>query len=809
LALRRPARLHEIVARERAEPSRFVLRLRAERHRASLVQIFGAEDLALLDRRPLVADLLAHDDAAHVLVLCDVLLRSGGAELEPLGPEASALPPRDPLGLVELGRVSTPPPPRASGDGLYVDPDTAPHPRLERSGEESPDLDPPSEEGSGVFALPPESTASVEDPLAIDPNTEALRREVLAEYLTLHAKDHYQLLGVERGAATQDIALAHAAVSKRFRLERFAGVDLGRNYARLEEIAARVRVAFETLGSPERRAAYDQSLGAPSFQRDGRLDAEVFSQEGLMRLQRGDYRGAQQKLALAAKADDEQPDYHALLGWTTYLTALGPGRESASLDRIRAAAILALPHLETALTIDPDHTDAHEFLGRIDAARGADDSAADHLEIVLDQAPTRPEALTTLEAALARRGDWRRLEQVYRRLIHRLADDTSERPLLVWWRLAELYRTRLQDPAAAKVALERVAHLAPDDPRPRRALADLLGKTPSDWQEAVQALRETWRLEPEDPAPGRSLYAAHLRGERWDAALVTAGALACRGALNEDSGAYLRQHRPKFLVRASETLDGVARESLRHPADDPALAAIFADVFAVSAPDLGHDALGVGAADQVTAASLPESFVRALQYSTHLLGVPTPAVFVRTGFAAEIHIGATRPPILLVGPQALATSDLLVLTFRLGRALSYLWPGRALAGALPSAELKEHLGAAFTLARPGLRFDDPEGRVAGLRARLSGRATSLAKTLRPHVEGLLADRKKRIHLSRFVTGMARTADRVGLVACNDLPTAARIVVGECAPGAEDELIDFAIGEAYLALRARLGLAIAV
>jgi hypothetical protein len=442
-------------------------------------------------------------------------------------------------------------------------------------------------------------------------------------------------------------------------------------------------------------------------------------------------------------------------------------------------------------------------------ARGADATAADHLEVVLDQEPTRAEALTALEAALGRRGEWRRLENVYRRLIHRLADDATERPLLVWWRLAELYRTRLHDNAAAQVAYERVAKLAPDDPRPRRALAELLRVATGHSHEAALALRETWRLEPEDPLPGRALFANHCGAGRWDAALVAASALACRGALDETSAAYLKQHRPRFLVRAHGTITNALVESMRHADDDPSLGAVLAEVFAVATPDIALNVLGVGPNDAVQANALPETLARALTYVSQVLDVNAPMVFVRADFGTEIHVGAARPPILLAGSQALHNRDVLALAFRLGRAMSYLWAGRALAGALPPAELKDYLGAALTLAQPGLRFDDPEGRVATLRAKLSGRATSLPRVLKPHIEALRGGGKSRVNLGRFVTGMARTADRIGLLMCNDLPTAVTIVQQECALGAEDELIDFALSDAYINARATLGLAIAV
>ena len=800
--LRRTARLDEIVPRLRAAPARFSLTLAAERYRATLAKLFGSDGLALFDGRPLVEELVAHPDAASLLVQADVLLRTGCAQLDALGRETVATPARDPLALVELGRErALQPAPRASDEGLFADVDTAVRELVTHD-------DMPTIEDSGVFSIPGSGPSEV--PRILDADTDALRKEVLAEYLALHAKNHYELLGVAPDAAPQDIALAHAAIAKRFRFERYAGVDLGRDYGRLKEIDARIRLAWETLGNPERRATYDRLLSAavPMGKRnEARLDAEVHSQKGQAKLARGEHAAARGKLQLAVDADGEQPDYHALLGWATYLTALGPGRESASPDRIRAAAILARPHLETALDIDPDHTDAHDFLGRIEAAEGQDEDAAHHLEHVLDHAPTRAEALTLVEAALGRRGEWRRLEQLYRRLIHRLADDATERPLMVWWRLAELYRTRLGDLSAAQIAYETVARLSPDDPRPRRALAALLHADPASSVEAASILREAWRLQPEDPAPGLALFSTHRDAERWDAALVAAMALACRGESDRFSSDFLRAHRPRFLVRAQASLSSAVFDSLRHVDDDPALGGLFAHVFTVSAPEISLAALEVGPAHPED--TLPEVFARALAYVCHHLTVPRPPVHTRVDFGAEIHVGAARPAVLIVGPQALESTDLVLLVFRLGRALSYLRPGRALTGALPTSELKDYLGAALTLVQPGLRFDDADGRIAELRKTLSSRSSHLAKSLRPGVEALLGARRERIHLGRYVTSLARTADRVGLLLCNDLPTAARVVCDECAPGAEDDLIDFALGDAYLTARAQLGLAIAV
>ena len=66
-----------------------------------------------------------------------------------------------------------------------------------------------------------------------------------------------------------------------------------------------------------------------------------------------------------------------------------------------------------------------------------------------------------------------------------------------------------------------------------------------------------------------------------------------------------------------------------------------------------------------------------------------------------------------------------------------------------------------------------------------------------------------LNLARYTRGLARTADRVGLLLCNDLAAAVRSVLDSSAPGAENDLIDFAISDEYLEAREALGLSVAV
>src|SRR5207248_11540117 len=104
-----------------------------------------------------------------------------------------------------------------------------------------------------------------------------------------------------------------------------------------------------------------------------------------------------------------------------------------------------------------------------------------------------------------------------------------------------------------------------------------------------------------------------------------------------------------------------------------------------------------------------------------------PPVYRRNDFGLEAHVGAARPPILLAGPQALALADKPALAFRLGRAVTFLLPGRAVAGALPARQLKATLLATLTLAVPALRVEDPDGEIPPIRAQLTQAAPALGR----------------------------------------------------------------------------------
>lgn len=818
--LQKTAHVDEIAHELAGARGRVALTLRAERHREAFSRVFGAQALEQLQRRPLLDELLAGADPSAMLVQLDALIACGMAELEAVpgsAKPAAEVTRADPAALDRIVSARSTPP-RPSGKSLYDELFSDDEPSQVKS---APAPAPPVEEDedSGVMALPTgqhaaQIAAEVTVETQPDPAVEGLRKEVLTQYLAIHGMDHYQALGVARDAAPEDVAAAYAELGRRFRLERFRDVDLGRDYARLEEIHQILRQAFETLSSRTERERYDQLLQRKKPDARASLDADLLAQEATALLQKSEFVAAREKLRRAVEAAPDQADYHALLGWAVFLAEGGATRTpepSPPLAQVKRAAGQAWSHLDHAFAVDPDSIEAHDYAGRIAAAAGDDVRAIQHLERVLDADPTRADALATLEAAFAKRSEWRRLERWYRKLIHRLGDKNDpQRALRLWWRLAELYRARLGDRESARIAFEIAAKLAPDDPRPREALARLHAEDPASWQKAANALRESWQLAPDDARPGQSLLELHLDGQRWDAALSAATALVLRNVDDARARELLSRYRPRFLQRIGAALpfDANLLDKIRHPDEDPDLSRLFAHVFAAWQPPFQLGDLEVTAGDRIATVELPDPFRSVLLYLAQLYGVAVPAVYHRADFGEQTHVGALREPVLLAGPQALALADRLALGFRLGRALSFLWPGRASAGAVPSRELKSLVLAAMTLVTPGLKIDDGDGTVAKLRAHLL-QSPTLARDVQPEVERLLGGKQSSLNLSRFVRGLSRTADRVGLLVCNDLITAVHAASQMSAPEAADDLLDFALSPEYLETKEALGLSIAV
>src|SRR4029078_947272 len=76
------------------------------------------------------------------------------------------------------------------------------------------------------------------------------------------------------------------------------------------------------------------------------------------------------------------------------------------------------------------------------------------------------------------------------------------------------------------------------------------------------------------------------------------------------------------------------------------------------------------------------------------LGATTP-IYAKSELGFQIHVVACDPPVLAAGDEARTAPERADLVFRLARAMTFLWPGRAVGASRPGRVLKAVVMAIF------------------------------------------------------------------------------------------------------------------
>jgi hypothetical protein len=208
------------------------------------------------------------------------------------------------------------------------------------------------------------------------------------------------------------------------------------------------------------------------------------------------------------------------------------------------------------------------------------------------------------------------------------------------------------------------------------------------------------------------------------------------------------------------------------------------------------------ASQRIADDELPQAFSWLRVQLGALLGVNEAPVYSRTDLGTQIHVVACDPPVLVAGDEALTAPERPELVFRLARALTFLWPGRAVGSSRPGRVLKAVVTAVVReAAGTELGMDDP---LAAKATAALGRMSDDARTqARATALRLLSRQGGGLNLSLWSRSLVRTADRAGMLLCGDVPSAFQ--------GAREmsdldkDLIEFAYSAAHVRLRSQLGL----
>jgi curved DNA-binding protein CbpA len=247
-------------------------------------------------------------------------------------------------------------------------PESAPEPTAETTPEPAPEPQP--EETPEDTAEPAAEPTPEPAPLELTPEAEAERHEILEFFQSLPLRNHFEVLGAERGSSDADLRRAHVGLVKRYHPDMRREAYLEDLHDVLEAIFIRIGEAWEVLGNAKSRAAYEARLGpAPSTAAEAKPPEPGPAEP-------------------AAEADEE----------------VGPALAASPEDTLRRARILlaqaqywdAIQMLETA--VPHLQHQGHQHRGRILLARAYAENpkwvhrAVETLQEVVNEDPENAEA---------------------------------------------------------------------------------------------------------------------------------------------------------------------------------------------------------------------------------------------------------------------------------------------------------------------------------------------------------------------------------------------------------------------------------
>ncbi len=503
----------------------------------------------------------------------------------------------------------------------------------------------------------------------------------------------------------------------------------------------------------------------------------------------------------------------------------------------------AAEDLQRILRIDPEHLESLHKLARLAiearrffhaaallerylaAARDDDEAAPIHIELAgaYEQAGDVRKAVAALRAAAdARPGDaapLSRLADLYTnardwpraletlRAYERCAAQPREKAE-AHRRIAAILRDHRRDAAGAAAALEQAFQLDPlgEGVMDLCALYAETGKADARARvldRAAEDLRRAVLENPQDVVRVERLRELLQMAGAGDAAGVIGQALALLGSGSE-------RGRPRDLARPIGP-DGF-RSRLAHPASRGLLGEVWPLLAEAASRMRPVDPAALGATRQNRVAPGAEPRLGWVEAAARAFGFPRLAVHVGGADAQGVSAVDFPEPTLVLGSAILAGDA--ACRYRVGRALGVLRERAAGLESLPVGDL----GLLFAAAAVTAGGVTPPGFAA---AAVEERARLLSRTLgRKEKKALL------IYVGRFAAepidasvwrqGVLRTADRMGLLCAGDVAAACRGAAAHAGGAGEAtsnwathpdalDLLTFALGEDYLALRREAGL----
>ncbi len=637
----------------------------------------------------------------------------------------------------------------------------------------------------------------------------------------------------ERGALPEALAGYKAALmvaspdDKRTRATIYARIgDLKRAQGRLREAELNFEKAL--AADPKHQTAFDALVSLATENHDMRRAIDL-RRRRLATLAEADDRVAELR-AIAETFADHLRDSTAAIEALDQALAL-QGKSRSSLEGLGKAyeklqrwqgVVHVLCELAEDVEDAKDRSAARFAAADVALARLRDEVRGLRLlEQALDDDPTNDKALRALIAVRTAGGDWRAIDEVYSRLIDRLASvGDVERAWDTCRKLGVLRRDRLHDPARGVEAFTRAVQFKPESVDSRALLAEM-HIAAGDQGLAVSEFERIAEYAPTRSSTYARLFALHRRAGRIDRAWLAGCALAELGNLDMDQQLFLDQYRLDGPIRPARSLDDAAwDEFLRAPGSDDVvtdvLRAIGAPAAATRVDELRQARMLIALDPaQRQSATATVSAVRSFHWAAQVLDVAAPDLYVLEDVPGGVAAVHALSPTTALGPDVLRGLSAKDLAFLAGRHLTYYRPEHYALICYPTLhDLSALFLGAVKVVLPEL--DAPAAmREAAVRISklLSRNATEGEKRrLAAAVERLQA-RGGRVDLGAWIRSVELSAQRAGLLLCGDLAVSTARLRAEAGTRAiadltfddkRGDLLAFCASEKLASARALLG-----
>ena len=471
------------------------------------------------------------------------------------------------------------------------------------------------------------------------------------------------------------------------------------------------------------------------------------------------------------------------------LSRLGElGSDSDAARRFERAAALAEVQLK----------DLERALALVERGLGAD---PDHAELLASA-----ERLATAISA------WDRLADLHERLSSSCS--TREKKFAACMRHASLARDKLADLPRAERGL--LAGLALDDENALllRVLSQVQTQLGAN-DRALASCRAALAIEPRQVECYQQAYELFGRLGVADGAFQAALVLDQLGEADINQSLLADTHRPEGLLTPQGVLSDVDWEGKllysEREADVQNVIALLAPAAIEAKLELLRRAKRLPTLEADKLQDLQSStatLVRALVWTTRILGIAEPALYLNGDVAGDIQAAPNATPALLASRSLGSGLALNELAFLWGRALAASRPEQFLAVFYPSpAELEGLLRAALAAASGKPAAEDAKPLAVLLDKAFTPEQKKELKKALAKIEDIAEA------ADDWLVSVELSAVRAGLLAAGDLGKAVELTTrfpfGSATEADDqlDELYEFSVSAEYQKLRARLGVAL--